>query len=136
MQSMLKTTPYEQVIMSEAPERRRYTRIQFDGDTTLIQGQQTWAVNLLDVSLKGALVEITNDCSINKEKPVTLLISLAGEIMIQMDTGLVHKHEDHLGLHCTSIDMESMSHLRRLIELNVEDPKASHRVLEELMHGV
>ncbi|HXK57002.1 MAG TPA: PilZ domain-containing protein, partial [Gammaproteobacteria bacterium] len=37
-----------------------------------------------------------------------------------------------LGLRCVSIDMESIGHLRRLVELNLGDAELLHRDLESL----
>jgi hypothetical protein len=38
-------------------ERRRFKRIAFDAKTELSQGDRTWTVHLLDLSLKGLLIE-------------------------------------------------------------------------------
>lgn len=120
-------------IMSQAQERRRYTRIQFDGKTTLYQADKSWSVSLVDISLKGALAHTKDQHLPNTDNPIKLHIQLAGDITIDMQTELAHTHDNYLGLHCISIDMDSIAHLRRLIELNIEDPHASERVLEELL---
>lgn len=38
-------------------DRRRFKRIAFDAKTELSQGDRTWAVQLIDLSLKGLLIE-------------------------------------------------------------------------------
>ena len=43
--------------MSEHDERRRFLRIDFDAPTELRQGLKRWPVKLLDLSLKGLLIE-------------------------------------------------------------------------------
>ncbi len=44
--------------MSEHPaNRRRFKRIAFDARTELSQGQFIWPVKLIDLSLKGLLIE-------------------------------------------------------------------------------
>jgi hypothetical protein len=39
----------------------------------------------------------------------------------------------HAGVLCRSIDLESITHLRRLIEVNLGDPAASDRELKALI---
>ncbi len=119
--------------MTDAKERRRYTRIEFDGEASVSQGDTRYEVHLIDVSLKGALIETPAQYDFDVQSPVTLTIQLAGDVSISMIAKLAHSGSSHLGFHCESIDMESMSHLRRLIELNLDDPHASERVLDELM---
>lgn len=44
--------------MSEHPaDRRRFKRIAFDARTELSQGEFIWPVKLIDLSLKGLLIE-------------------------------------------------------------------------------
>lgn len=54
-----------------------------------------------------------------------LLIAMAGE--------LAHVEGGHAGVLCRSIDLESITHLRRLIEVNLGDPMASERELKALI---
>lgn len=119
--------------MTETNERRRYTRIEFDGEANLSQGDANYPVHLIDVSIKGALIETPEHYEFDVQSPMTLTIQLAGDIAISMIVTMAHSGSSHLGFHCESIDMESVSHLRRLIELNIDDPHASERVLDELM---
>ena len=46
---------------------------------------------------------------------------------------LAHVEGDHAGVLCRSIDLESITHLRRLIEVNLGDPAASERELKALI---
>lgn len=43
--------------MSDHDERRRFQRIDFDAPTELRQGVKRWPAKLLDLSLKGLLIE-------------------------------------------------------------------------------
>lgn len=119
--------------MSDPQERRRYTRINFDCDASITQGDTSYEVHLVDVSLNGALIETPENYALNAHTPVDLIIELTDEVVITMHTTLAHSSDEVLGFHCESIDMESMTHLRRLIELNMEDPEASERVMDELI---
>lgn len=57
----------------------------------------------------------------------------AGGIVIAMAGELAHVAGDHAGVICRSIDLESITHLRRLIEMNLGDPAASERELKALI---
>ena len=54
------------------------------------------------------------------------------EICIQMQMRVVHERDNQLGLACQHIDVESISHLRRLLELNLGDASLLDRELERL----
>ena len=57
----------------------------------------------------------------------------AGDIVIAMAGELAHVEGSHAGVLCRSIDIESITHLRRLIEVNLGDPTASERELKALI---
>ena len=57
----------------------------------------------------------------------------ATDIVIAMAGELAHVEGDHAGVLCRSIDIESITHLRRLIEVNLGDPAASERELKALI---
>lgn len=59
------------------------------------------------------------------EHDADLAIAMAGE--------LAHVEGRHAGVLCRSIDIESITHLRRLIEVNLGDPTASERELKALI---
>lgn len=119
--------------MTKHSERRRYTRINFDCDAAISQGDRRYTVHIIDVSLNGVLVEPPQHYQLDADQPINVEITLSGDISIVMIASLAHSGDKVLGFHCESIDMESMAHLRRLIELNMEDPHASERVLDELI---
>lgn len=55
------------------------------------------------------------------------------EVHIAMAGELAHVEAGHAGVLCRSIDLESITHLRRLIEVNLGDPAASERELKALI---
>lgn len=114
-------------------ERRQFSRIAFDADATLHQGGAAFPAQLEDISLNGVLVSTPAPCSAHADAPCVLIIKLADNAVIEMRVDLVHSDGSLLGFHCTSIDMDSVIHLRRLIEMNLDDPDASERVLAELL---
>jgi hypothetical protein len=57
----------------------------------------------------------------------------AGDAVIAMAGELAHVEGSHVGVLCRSIDIESITHLRRLIEVNLGDATASERELKALI---
>lgn len=114
-------------------ERRRFSRIGFDAQVELSQGSQTCSTELVDISLKGLLLEPIDGVQLQQGEPVQVKILLSDQTAITMTAEIAHQSTSQLGLECALIDIESMSHLRRLIELNLGDPGAAERELIELI---
>jgi hypothetical protein len=120
--------------MSEASsERRRFHRIAFDATTRLIQGERSWPVRLLDLSLKGLLVERPERWDADLAQPFEARVQLADDAELRMEVEVAHQAGDQLGLYCHHIDVESISHLRRLVELNLGDEALLERELAALL---
>lgn len=119
--------------MSDLPDRRRYTRVDFNTLVQLIQGDQVYPVELIDLSLKGLLVKPPEHYKIDATQPLQVKIALADDATIQMKVSLAHSGNDMLGFTCQAIDLDSIAHLRRLVELNIGDTDAAERVLAELL---
>lgn len=116
-------------------ERRRFKRIDFDATTQLSQGSRMWHVQLLDLSLKGLLVGRPSPWECDPGQPFAVDIQLSPDAIVKMDVNLTHIDVDkqHLGFVCLHISLESISHLRRLIELNLADPMELERELAALI---
>jgi len=115
------------------PERRRFSRIDFKTRVELMQDGNSWEAELEDISLKGLLLKHAAATPLAEDRPVQVTILLSDETPIAMSAEVVHQSSSQLGLTCTLIDMESISHLRRLIELNLGNPAAAERELTELI---
>lgn len=116
-----------------AQERRKFSRILFDAHVELAQGDCHWRASLLDISLKGLLIQQQLPADVQKDQPILVKILLSDNTSIAMTVNVAHQHHNQTGLMCTSIDIDSVSHLRRLIELNLGDATAAERELNELM---
>lgn len=117
------------------PEHRRFTRIVFSAPATIVamNDNTTWTSELLDLSLKGALVKKPDDWQQSPGDKFALAFRLVGtEIDIHMQVHKAHEHADSIGFTCDAIDIDSASHLRRLIELNVGSADMLNRDLEHL----
>jgi hypothetical protein len=113
-------------------ERRRFQRIAFDAATELSQGERHWAVELHDVSLKGLLVKRPRDWNGDPDQAFTATITLDSDTHLHLEVVLTRTRDDLLGFVCRHIDLESISHLRRLVELNLGDESLLERELAAL----
>lgn len=113
-------------------ERRRFHRILFDANCELHQAENVWQSQVLDLSLKGALVQKPADWSGDIKAPFEVVIHLEDGTAIVMAVQLKHIEHGTLGLGCQYIDLESATHLRRLVELNLGSEALLHRDLLEL----
>lgn len=120
-------------IMVQHPQQRRFSRIPFDAQVELSQGELELTGPLVDISLKGLLTVQPKADLLVPDQPVLARIELDNRAQIIMQCRLAHQEVTHLGLACESIDFNSIGHLRRLMELNLGDPAAFDRELSELI---
>ncbi|SUD67382.1 type IV pilus assembly PilZ [Pseudomonas putida] len=114
-------------------DRRRFQRIDFDAPTELRQGDRRWPVKLLDLSLKGLLIERPEPWNADLSQDFDAIIQLDPHTHVQMQVELRHEEAKRLGFICLYIDIDSMSHLHRLVELNVADSTEMMRELRQLI---
>lgn len=114
-------------------ERRRFKRIAFDAQTELRQGTQRWPVKLLDLSLKGLLIEKPEPWLGDPDSSFNVDVKLAPQADVVMEVKLAHDDDGQLGFLCTKIGLESVTHLRRLVELNLGDEEELERELGALL---
>ncbi|NWD55409.1 PilZ domain-containing protein [Pseudomonas veronii] len=116
-----------------ASDRRRFRRIAFDAKTKLRQNGREWSVQLVDLSLKGLLVQKPTPWLGIGTESFDVDIHLDADTDVQMRVRLTHDQTDQLGFECEHISLESISHLRRLIELNLGDQAELERQLGALL---
>ncbi|MDD1014473.1 PilZ domain-containing protein [Pseudomonas rubra] len=119
--------------MSDHQERRRFQRVSFDAPTELRQGERKWPVELLDLSLKGLLIKCPEPWDPDLTQDFEAIVHLGEQAKVQMLVELRHEEGCQLGFVCLYIDVDSMSHLHRLVELNVADSTEMMRELRELI---
>jgi hypothetical protein len=118
---------------TDSNERRRFHRVLFDAPTTLVRNQNTYPTTLIDISLKGALLMKPADWPGALGDEITIEVMLnTMDAVISMHAVCAHEENQHIGVLCKQIDMESIMLLRRLIELNVADEDQLQRDLESL----
>ena len=125
--------------MDNMQERRKYSRVimQLRGFLQAENGSQLIPVKILDVSLKGALVELPADQNVQifvgQRYICTFALDVSAKIVMHM--ACRHSANKRVGLECVNTDASSITHLKRLIELNVGKSELITRQLSELMES-
>lgn len=113
-------------------EKRHYKRVEFDAEVLIKQGEESWMCHLIDISLKGLLVVFPEGIVADIDDLYGIELRLGGEASISMHVQVKHVEGVHIGLAWSDIDLDSLTHLRRLLELNLSDPEEINRELSEL----
>ncbi|MCP4597224.1 PilZ domain-containing protein [Neptuniibacter sp.] len=117
-------------------ERRRFTRVTFDATTELEHEGSNWEVKLVDISFNGILVKSEQALALSKGDEVQATIHLLGnDITIKTPATLAHTNELVYGFLIENLDLDSLTQLRRLIELNLGDEALLEREMDHLFHG-
>jgi hypothetical protein len=124
--------------MPTIDERRHFLRVLFDRPANLTQGPISWTSKIIDLSLKGALVASPANWDdtvgeVELSFDLTEIPDQQENTHIKMLMRVCHNEANVLGLECLQLDIESASHLKRLIELNLGDESLLHRQLEHLV---
>lgn len=118
------------------PNLRRYSRVPFDSEVMLHVNDADLRVHLIDIALKGALLETSAAHALVLQEKCQLVLTLtAGGDVITMAGQIVHLDGSHVGVECQDIDINSLTLLRRLIELNTGDSQRVHQELSHMFSG-
>ena len=116
-------------------DKRRFKRIFHDAYSCLITPENlSIPCQLLDISLNGCLVEGDTETKMfNAGDSLKLEIILHEDLVIGASTNIVFIGEnDQIGLQFNDIDIDSITSLRRLVELNMGDSTMLERNLHAL----
>lgn len=119
--------------MTTSTERRRFWRSGFHAPAHVTLLGRDQAVRLVDISLKGALVEHEGGWTAQDGQKCHLRLELAPDAVILMDSTVAHVDGRRIGLRCDRIDLDSITHLRQLVEHNAADPAVLDRDLAMLV---
>lgn len=116
-------------------DKRKFTRIDFAAQARLVNAAGEFiSAHMIDISFKGALVKLADEAQpLQLDAHYTLEFILPGShVVIRMRTQAIHQHQQQYGLRCESIDLDSVTHLRRLVELNLGSTQLLERELQHL----
>jgi len=119
-------------------ERRKFSRVNFQGLCSLVFDKKTehhdFEASLIDISLNGALISINPIIVDLEEEVIQLHLALEGsDIELVLNGFVCHQQENLLGMQFTKLSIETISHLKRLIELNLGDQNSMEREFAELI---
>lgn len=120
--------------MPSPQNRRQFWRAHFHSPVQLVLHGQVTEADLYDISLKGALVKVPDNWSGKSGDHCQLRLNLAANTVISMSATITHVAGRRVGFRCDSIDLDSVTHLRRLVELNAGDSGLLDRELAALIH--
>ena len=114
-------------------EKRRFSRIMIEGEVEMRSGEFIWRSRLVDLSLKGALIEcpIQFIPSISAKLHVKIMLP-SKQQGIEFDGTICHIENNNLGIRCDKMDIFSVSELRKLLELNLGNEALLNRELHAL----
>ena len=115
-------------------ERRQFSRVPFEASVSISNPSGSWTGKLKDISLNGVLISLPQNWHSSENKQYLIEVHPAGNtFLIRMEVTAIHKDTQAIGFQCNHIDIDSISHLRRLIELNIGDEKLLNRELTALI---
>jgi hypothetical protein len=107
-------------------KRRFFWRAAFQSPAKLVTPDGEFEARVVDISLKGALLQMPEPWPGQRGSKCQLFLNLNPDAQIAMWCTAMHVEGTNVGLRCDNIDLDSITHLRRLVELNVGD----HNILE------
>jgi hypothetical protein len=119
--------------MTALKNRRQFWRAHFHSPVQLASHGQVSEADLYDISLKGALLKVPEGWTGKTGDQCQLRLNLAANAKINMHASIAHIAGRRVGLHCDNIDVDSVTHLRRLVALNSGDPRILDRELSALL---
>lgn len=114
-------------------EQRRFKRVGFLQKVEVKVGEQYYETHCMDISLRGILLVRPAQAEWQTGQTLDVRITLTPEEMIDMHCTLMHLDEDVAGCKCDSLDIDSLTSLRRLLELNLANPQEVNRELADLI---
>jgi len=124
--------------------KRRFQRIPFDAQVRLkLTNKSTESIItglLNDISLKGALIAVADSMpalNVGQTGELTIIPD-QGDIQMVLTVEVAYQLTDslHYGFNVLSFDVDSASHLRRLIEVNLGDESSLKRELGNLVEAM
>ena len=115
-------------------DKRRFQRFIYQSNAVLDNAGVTFECKIHDLSLKGCLLEFAESWPVATQKHYTLTMDLSDDVSIVMDVQAVHVDDKFIGFSCQNIDIDSITNLRRLVELNLGNSQVLERELTALTH--
>jgi hypothetical protein len=112
--------------------RRRFQRFHFEGTVKLYSDKAMWETKLVDISLKGVLIERPMEWNGKIGARYRMDLRINNSVIISMGVMAAHIMPHRIGCEWQKIDLDSFAELKRLVELNLGDPAILNRELSAL----
>jgi hypothetical protein len=112
--------------------RRRFQRFHFEGTVKLYSDKAMWESKLVDISLKGVLIERPLEWNGKVGSRFRMDLRINNSVIISMGVNAAHIMPHRVGFEWQKIDLDSFAELKRLVELNLGDPAILNRELSAL----
>jgi hypothetical protein len=113
-------------------DQRHFQRIFYAAEAVLSDNNYSIPCKVVDLSLKGCLLDFEMPWPGNHESSYELVLKLSDEVAINMVVKFAHGAGSQVGFKCDHIDIDSITSLRRLVELNLGDNEMLERDLQAL----
>ncbi|NOH98923.1 PilZ domain-containing protein [Vibrio sp. 99-70-13A1] len=114
-------------------ERRRFSRIIYQVPAKASQDQLQLNGFVQDLSLHGVLLQCDDALLFNHSLPLHVSFQLNdSDVVIKLEASIISTNNTSMRLRIEHLDIDSISHLKRLVELNVGDDELLHREIEHL----
>lgn len=105
-------------------QKRRFSRIRFEEKCVLEYGNRSIRGRLLNISLKGVLVAIGGDAAFLKGGRWRISFHLGNpDFVMRFGAEVVRTDPGQVAFSFVEADLNSMFHLRNLLEARVSDPE-------------
>jgi hypothetical protein len=110
-------------------DKRKFHRILFSAKASVNNQERHWDCEVIDLSLKGCLLRFADPWQEDLEQLFSFVLQLSDTCTITMELEVAHVVGNVAGFKCVHIDLQSISELRRLVELNLGDSELLERDL-------
>lgn len=118
---------------SSQQERRKFSRVVLEWPVEVIYQEKSWPALLVDLSFRGALLNCEH-LGLDPDTRVNLHIHIPqSQLDLDLEAHVVRACGPIYALRFDAVDIDSMSELRRVIELNLGDDSLLQREMEQLL---
>ena len=118
--------------MTPDKDKRQFHRIFYNTKAKLTSENLSLECEIIDISLNGCLLRFQHSWNGDLEHLYTLHLQLSADNIIDMELSVSHIVDNSVGFKCEHIDIESITQLRRLAEINLGDSQLLERDLLSL----
>jgi hypothetical protein len=125
--------------LNTSGEKRRFSRVDFVDAVQVtsddVEGNHhaSWEAQCIDISMQGMLLEVPDNFPLEIGLPFEVELILSEDVVIEMPCTLVHIEGQQAGFRAEMMSLDSLTSLRRLLELNLADNLEVERELSALI---